>query len=143
MINVNNISPVETDFNDFLPDLTPMLDILFILLVFFMLTAGAVFQSLDLTLPSSVAEELSLLQEPKHITLEIRQDGYAVDGKQVQGFNELKLIIPSVIKQKKGYDLIVAGDKGISIERFLKVLTYLQSQGILAASILMQKETTE
>lgn len=140
MIRLNDTNSHGSVFNDLVLDLTPMLDILFILLVFFMLTAGAVFQSLSLTLPSSVAEELSLISEPKHIMLEIRQEGYAIDNKQMQSFNELKLAIPEIVKQKKGYELIVAGDKSIPIERLLKVLTYLQSQGIEAANILMQKE---
>lgn len=140
MIQINNTNQSGVDFNDLVPDLTPMLDILFILLVFFMLTAGAVFESLDLTLPSSVAEELSLVNEPKHIMLEIRHAGYVVDGQEMRSINELKLVLPDIIKQKKGYELIVAGDKSIPIEQLLKVLTYLQSQGIESANILMQKD---
>ncbi len=143
MIHLNDRALDGAGFNDTLPDLTPMLDILFILLVFFMLTAGVVYQSLDLTLPSSVEEELTLLNEPKHIMLEIRQESYAVDGQEIQHFDELKSVIPKVIKQKDGYELIVAGDKNIPIEKLLKVLTYLQTQGIETANILMQKEKTK
>jgi biopolymer transport protein ExbD len=72
----------DTVLSDIAPDLTPMLDILFILLVFFILTAGAVFQSLELTLPENVSEELELAHEPKHIMLEIRPQNYALDGEE-------------------------------------------------------------
>lgn len=126
---------------DSAPDLTPMLDILFIMLVFFMLTAGAIFQSLDLTLPSSVMEELSILNKPKHIMLEIREDSYSLDNKDITAFDKLKAAIPEIIKEKPEHELIIAGDKDIPIERLLKTLTYLQSQGIKAANILMQNET--
>jgi|GEM_PF-6677592 len=88
-----------------------MLNILFILLVFFILTACAAFQSLGLTLPSSVSEELSMVNEPKHFMLEIRQEGFVIDGKKVQNFKDLKLVIPKMIEQKKGYELVAAGDK--------------------------------
>jgi biopolymer transport protein ExbD len=121
-------------------DLTPMLDILFILLVFFMLTAGAVFQSLDLTLPSSVAEELTMVNEPKHIMLEIRKENYAIDGKKMDSFTALKQQIPNIIKEKPEHKLIIASDKQVPIEQLLKLLTYLQSQGIEAANILMKSE---
>lgn len=141
MIQLNEQGLHEAGLHDLMPDLTPMLDILFILLVFFMLTAGAVYQSIEITLPSSVQEELSLVNEPKHIMLEIRPDRFVVDGKQVPTLVALKQLMPKVIAQKPSYELVVAGDKGIAIERLLKVLTFLQSQGIVTANILMQEET--
>lgn len=143
MIRLYPHDPNDGTLRDLAPDLTPMLDILFILLVFFMITAGAVFQSLELKLPSSVAEELNLMNEPKHIMLEIREDSYAIDGKTIQSFEALKTTLPSIIETKPDYEVVVAGDKRIAIEELLKILTYLQSQGIEAANILMKKETTE
>lgn len=140
---INHMSPDSGDdiLNDLAPDLTPMLDILFILLVFLILTAGAVFQSLELTLPASAAEEIELVNKPKHILLEIRQVGYAIDGEELENFNTFKRNIVGLIRAKPTHELIVAGDKTIPIERLLKVLTYLQSQGIQTANILMQEET--
>ena len=126
--------------HDIAPDLTPMLDILFILLVFFILTAGAVAQSLELTLPSNVSEELELITPQKHIMVEIRNNDYAVDGKRVEKFADLKNILQSNVKNNPNHEVIIAGDRNISIERLLAVLTYLQSRGIQAANILMHKD---
>lgn len=127
---------------DLAPDLTPMLDILFIMLVFFMLTAGAVFQSLDLKLPSSVSDELSLVDEPKHMMLEIHAQAYVLDGQAIDDFDQLKAAVAAGVAANPGHELIIAGDKHISIERLLRVLTYLQSQGNQAANILMQHSDT-
>ncbi len=135
-------SKQQGSLNDHTPDLTPMLDILFILLVFFMLTAGAVYQSLDLTLPSSVAEELSTLDAPKHIMLEIHDNHYAIDGQKQAAFDDLKTALPVVLTKRPNHELIIAGDKDISMQRLLTVLTYLQSQNIQAANILMKGHTT-
>lgn len=143
MIQLEASDPQEGTLRDLAPDLTPMLDILFILLVFFMITAGAVFQSLDLTLPSSVAEELSIINEPKHIMLEITNSGYTLDGEAIADFSALKASLPQVIDAKQGHELIIAGDKSIPIEQLLNVLTYLQSQGIQAANILMKHEGSQ
>lgn len=140
MITLRHNDPHDGSLRDLAPDLTPMLDILFILLVFFMLTAGAVFQSLDVKLPSSVSEELTLLDKPKHIMLEIRGDSYALDGKKLADFSSMKDAISAAKKAKPDYELVIAGDKTITIDRLLKVLTYLQSQGIETANILMKKE---
>ncbi|WP_420548599.1 biopolymer transporter ExbD [Curvivirga sp.] len=130
----------EDILNDLAPDLTPMLDILFILLVFFLLTAGAVLQSMELTLPSSVSEELEMVDTPNHILLEIRNESYAVNGNSMDTFSKFKDAAASQVKEQANDSVIVAGDKDISMERLLEVLTYLQSEGIQVANILMQKE---
>lgn len=126
--------------HDLMPDLTPMLDILFILLVFFMLTTGAILQSLGLALPSSVAEDLPTVDAQKHIMIAIRSDGYKIDNKSLSEFSQLREQLPSILDAKPEHQIIVAGDKHISIERLLEVLTYLQSQGIAVANILLQHE---
>ncbi|USG59541.1 biopolymer transporter ExbD [Sneathiella marina] len=141
MIRLQAEDPHSGTLRDLAPDLTPMLDILFILLVFFLLTAGAVFQSLDLKLPSSVEDEINLVNAPQHIMLEIRSDSYAVDGEMINSFEGLKDTLKSTFLDKPDHELIVASDKRIAIEKLLEVLTYLQSQGIEAANILMRKET--
>lgn len=103
----------NTVINDLSPDLTPMLDILFILLVFFLLTAGAVFQSLDLTLPSSVTDELDIINEPEHILLEIRQQEFAVNSKPLSSFKQMERALDAQIKANPGHELIIAGDNAI------------------------------
>ena len=143
MINLQHSNLEDGTLRDLAPDLTPMLDILFILLVFFMLTAGAVFQSLDLNLPSSVAEELEIANAPKHVLIEIRHDSYAIDGKQVGSFVQFKQTAPALIRAKLGHKIIVASDKDVSVERLLRVLTFMQTQGIEAANILMQNEASK
>ena len=140
MIYLSNSQEPLSTWQVVLPDLTSMLDILFILLVFFMLTVGTVFQSLDLKLPSSVMQDIPQDNLKKHIVLEIGHGRYAVDGKPVMDFQKFKVLVVQHIKDKQDHEVIIAGDKNISIERLLKVLTYLQSQGIEAANILMQQK---
>lgn len=140
MIHLEQQRPDDGMLRDLAPDLTPILDILFILLVFFMLTAGAVFQSLDLKLPSSASRELSLLNEPKHVMLEIRSGTYALDGELIRNFDALKKAVPEVMAAKLGYELVIASDRRVTIQELLKVLIYLQSQGIETANLLMKNE---
>jgi len=124
-----------------IPDLTSLLDILFILLVFFILSAGASYRSLDLTLPKNVSEEATLPTPQKYIMLEIRAEGYAIDGRKFSNLEQLKSDLLQTLRTKPDLKLVVAGDKSVSIERLLNVLTFLQSKGIKAANILMQQET--
>ena len=130
----------ESAWHELVPDLTPLLDILFILLVFFMLSAGVALQSLELKLPTSVAETLSPLEPSRHLVLEIRRQDYLLEGRKIPTFVDLEAAIVAAIAAHPNDEIIIAGDRRIPIERLLKVLSYLQSQGIAAANILMQEE---
>lgn len=138
MIHLPHDQVQDGALRDLAPDLTPMLDILFILLVFFMITAGAIFQSLDLKLPASISGELVLLNEPQHIMVEIHEDKYVLDGTAVADFQDLTTILLPLIHDRPQHKIIVAGDRNATIERLLMLLGYLQAQGIEAANILMR-----
>lgn len=125
---------------DLAPDLTPMIDILFILIVFFMLVMGTPFQALEIVLPKDVREEAHFTGNENQITLEIRQGAYVINEKRMIDFAELQQYLQKLLHEKPEVELIIASDKDITIEALLKVLTYLESQGITTANILMQKE---
>lgn len=133
----------ENAKTDMAPDLTPMLDVLFILLLFFMLTAGVVFQSLNLKLPTGATDDENVSRMPRHILLEIRPGAFALDGRVVNGFDALKSAIPLAIRDKPGHEFVIASDKDVAIDALLKVLTFLRSQNVEAANILMRKEPAE
>ena len=140
MIHFRQSDRHDGAWSNLAPDLTPILDILFILIVFFMLTTGTVFQSLELKLPSAVDKELSEVNESASIMIEIVKDSYVMNGKKIRDMEQLKQQITTAVQSKPEHELMIAGDRNIPIERLLKVLTYLQSQGIEAANILMQNE---
>jgi biopolymer transport protein ExbD len=129
------------DDASFLPDLTTLLDILFILLVFFILTAGAVYKSLDLTLPEGAKEAAIAPSFKDHLMLEIRVNAYALDGEEFPDLTALKEKLLERVSKNGSDNLIIAGDKSAPLERLLPVLTYLQSLGVDTANILMKSET--
>ena len=140
MISLRDTNTQEQS-NLSVPDLTSMLDIFFILLFFLMLIVGSVFQTLDIKLPKSVSTQLPLLESEKKILLEIGVEGYALNGQKLADFAELKSRFPAVLKSKPDHKLLIAGEKSISMERLLQVLTYLQSQNVELANIIMQNKS--
>ena len=140
MISLRDTDTQE-ESNLSVPDLTSMLDIFFILLFFLMLIVGSVFQTLDIKLPKSISTQLPLLESEKKILLEIGVEGYALNGQKLADFSELKLRFPAVLKSKPAHKLLIAGEKSISMERLLQVLTYLQSQNVELANIIMQNKS--
>lgn len=141
MIQVESTDDREGTLRDLAPDLTPMLDVIFILLIFFILTANGSFRALDLALPQKGAELAPVMKEQKHLVLEINPAaGYKLDGKQYDNFRLLKNAVKQSIAAKPSHELVIAGGKKVTMERLLEVLTFLNAEGIQAANILMQKK---
>ena len=133
----------DTALADLAGDLTPMLDILFILLVFFLLTAGTTLRALDLELPKNVSEDLQPLDAPKHVLLQIKQDGFKIDDRALANFDALKAALPDAMRAHPEYSLIIASDRRVEVDRLLGVLTHLQSMGISATNILLNREEVQ
>ena len=141
MISLKAIHHKEQE-NLSVPDLTSMLDIFFILLFFLMMIVGNIFQTLDIKLPQSISTQLPLLEHEKKIILEIGPEKYALNGQSLSNFSDLKSHFPLVRKANPNYKLLIAGEKSIPMERLLEVLSYLQSQNVELANIVMQHKSS-
>jgi biopolymer transport protein ExbD len=134
-------SPENEGFlKDLIPDLTPMLDILFILLVFFMLTIGQVFEGMDLTLPKSTAQKIQQTQIDNMIVLSLgdHENSYAINNRKFVTIEGFKSDILKTVQDNPDEKIILAGDRTVSLERLLNILTFLNDNGIQTANILMQ-----
>ncbi|WP_121626216.1 ExbD/TolR family protein [Poseidonibacter antarcticus] len=119
------------------PDITPLIDVVFILLIFFIVSS--VFKkeelALVLNLPSSKAQELEV--EPKEISLEISKDKLAIYGKEVS-IEELDLKLAEIKDKKK--NIIVRIDKDVIYEKIVKVLDNLQKYELNNLSLVTKKD---
>ena len=108
-------------------DLTPLVDVLFILLVFFIVTS--VFKkeelALILDLPSSNSKELTI--EQKQISIEVNKNSFAFEGK-IMTLEEFDIKLKSVQKQDK--PIIIRIDKQVAYEKVVKILDLLQKYNL-------------
>jgi len=118
------------------PDLTPLIDVVFILLIFFIVSS--VFKKeelvLILDLPSSNAQELEI--EPKEISLEISTGKFAIYGNEVS-IEELEKKLSEVTNKKNS--VIVRIDKNVVYERVVSVLDILQKYDLNNLSLITKK----
>ena len=105
------------------PDITPLIDIVFILLIFFIVSS--VFKkeelALNLNLPSSTAKEMDV--ELKQLNIELSNFSLAYLGKSLT-FIQLDIKLSNVIKKDK--PIIVRIDKDVTYSKIVKVLDILQ-----------------
>lgn len=118
-------------------DLTAVIDVIFILLIFFIVTT--VFKkeelALVLDLPTSNAKEIEVKQD--QIFIELAQDKLAIKGIEVS-FESLENNLKAV--KEKNNPVIVRIDKKVEYQRVVKVLDLLQKYDLNNLALVTNEE---
>ena len=70
MININNNSR-KNIVNDFLPDLTPLIDVVFILIIFLILSINTASFSLEVNLPEDKDNSSKVISDNKYLEIHL------------------------------------------------------------------------
>jgi len=117
------------------PDITPLIDVVFILLIFFIVSS--VFKkdelALVLNLPTSSAQEIQLKE--KEIIIEINSEKLAIYGKEVN-IEDLDKQMNEIEDKKR--NIIFRIDKDVKYENVVKVLDVLQKNQLFNISLITE-----
>lgn len=139
----------HSQFSDeeFKPDLTPMLDIIFIVMVFLLLTANVNVQTLNVDIPKT--EEISALTRPDkpvisvgilHTNAEaITANKWAVDGTEFSDWAQFTAALLTARQQTPDKPIVIAADKKADVETMLNLLAFMQKHHISATNIVMEE----
>lgn len=144
------------------PELTPLIDIIFIVVVFLLLTANARILSIPVDIPSTDSEVSSNLPRKDSLNIAIRAEapfwqlklsstqpdmsgitsklGNSDETLSFESWAEFKSALVK-ITQEQDLALVVASDADASSERLIKLLALLNEQQLIDAHILMEPET--
>lgn len=135
-------SQPESDSNSFTPDLTPLLDIIFIVMVFLLLTANVQIKTLDVAIPQT--EDEAVLETPDRDLLAINvltsSPYWALQGETIEEWSDFTKQFLDAVEANPKMPVVIAADKQASVENMLKVLAFLQNNQITATNIVMEKE---
>jgi len=119
-------------------DLTPIIDVVFILLIFFIVSS--VFKkdelALVLDLPSSNASEMKVDEE--QVFIELSKQKLAIKGIEVS-FESLEDNLKAIENKNKA--VIVRIDKKVEYERVIKVLDLLQKYDLTNLALVTNEQT--
>ncbi|MDG2382975.1 MAG: biopolymer transporter ExbD [Pirellulaceae bacterium] len=124
--------PLKT-FQDEQPtlNLTPMIDIVFLLIIFFMV--GTKFAELEQTVPlevPSVGEVGALTPAPEKRIINVYNDGSIVLDRQTMSIDELKTKLTTATEQYPNLGIIVRGDAQGAFQNVASVLSACRHSGI-------------
>jgi len=125
--------------SDLMPDLTPLLDVMFMLIVFFLLTANSVPYALDVALPEDNESVSQAVEDPDmlSITLLPEERGWKINDEAYETEKAFKLALKEKASDNK--KVIIMGDKDVSMQKLLTVMAFLRKHNIEAADIVMEQ----
>ena len=118
--------------------LTPVIDVVFILLIFFMLATnfsqiGEI--NMDMTKESTTASE----EDIKVIKLLIRQDETVLSEGKVYDDNDLLNMIKIAIKDVSKYSIVLTSKDDVTYQRFLNLMSFLKTNDLNNVTIGLKK----
>ena len=118
--------------------LTPVIDVVFILLIFFMLASnfnkvGEV--NMDMTKESNTSSK----EDIKIIKLLVRQDQTVLSEGKVYDDSELLIMLNMAIKDTERYSIILTSKDDVTYQRFLNLISYLKTNKLNNVSIGLKK----
>jgi biopolymer transport protein ExbD len=129
MIRINH-KPKDDDFMNI--EITPLVDVVFLLLIFFLLTTSFINPSIDLTLPE--AETAQVADHTNPYTIAIAKDGsFTINQSPAQLEDITGIPIDS--------DVLVLEDKAGPYGVFVEILDALRKTGIEKISIVTNEKT--
>ena len=133
----------SSSFADLAVDLTPIIDILFIVLVFFILTANPVEHALKVDLPSKGAEQATALVVENSIQITLfTEKKWALNDQVFTDWPTTKSALKAAIKTAPKSEIIIATARDASVEQLLELMAFLQQENLQAAQILMDTATS-
>ncbi|MCH2037894.1 MAG: biopolymer transporter ExbD, partial [Rickettsiales bacterium] len=115
----------EEMISDLVPDLTPLLDVMFMLIVFLVLTSNTMQQVFDVALPEDTEDVLEFLEEHKTIKVTIfalnadTNDAWAVDDQKFNNYDAFKQSLLDAHNMSPDKKIIIYGDKSVALERLM------------------------
>ncbi|EAU55558.1 protein TolR [Mariprofundus ferrooxydans] len=109
-------------------NVTPLVDVMLVLLIIFMVTAPLLSQGVNVDLPD--AESPAMQQNVEPLVVSIQADGKLFIQKQAIELKQLAPRIEAIRKQKPGLPVFIRGDSKTPYGRVAEVMSLLETAGI-------------
>jgi TolR protein len=122
-------------------NVTPMVDVMLVLLVIFMVTAPLLTVGVPINLPKSSAAQVTQPKEP--IIVSLNQDEEAFIGNEKVAAEELKARLVSMAAEDPARIVYVRGDRGLPYGRVMDLLGTVNQAGFAKVSLLAEAAQTK
>jgi len=119
-------------------NVTPMVDVMLVLLIIFMVAAPLLQVGVPIELPQAKGKQLESSQEP--LAISVKADGSVFIGETAVELDEIAPKLKAIAKN--GYDeqIFVRGDKGVTYGTVMRVMGRISAGGFRKVSLVTEVE---
>jgi biopolymer transport protein ExbD len=118
-------------------DLTPMIDVVFLLLIFFLLTSVYAKPMMPLNLPEA---QSAVVSADPPVTIAIESDGTVHVNNQTATLQELHGVLSKLYSATETKDLNLMSDKSVPFGKVVEVLDLAKQAGVENISVITEKK---
>ena len=120
-------------------NVTPLLDLCFVLLIIFMITTPLMENSIDLVVPSSATAKTKVDSAETQIIQLDRNDVLKLNG-QVTNRSDLEAALAALKARDPQISVVVRPDRDLAIQKFIEVMDVLKRVGIGRVGVMTRRE---
>lgn len=117
-------------------NVTPMVDVMLVLLIIFMVTSPLMVAGVTVDLPETNASPVTGQDEPLSVTVDAKGDVYIQESKVDK--NELVAKLQAISGEKKDVRIFVRGDRNIDYGKVMEVVGKINSAGFNKVALLTE-----
>jgi biopolymer transport protein ExbD len=120
-------------------NVTPLLDLCFVLLIIFMITTPLMENSIDLVVPTSATAKTEVDPDETQIIQIDRHDVLKLNG-QVTSRTDLEAQLAALKARDPQTSVVVRPDRDLAIQKFIEVMDILKRVGIGRVGVMTRRE---
>jgi biopolymer transport protein TolR len=131
---MNNGKPNKRYMSDI--NVTPLVDVMLVLLIIFMATAPMMMQGVEVNLPQTTTKKIKFQGEPLILTVNKKREIYLEDHKM--GIEDLERKLKTIYKHRMEKEVFLKADREISFGFVMKVIAGVKRAGIVNLGLITE-----
>jgi len=123
MVSVGNEKRFMSDIN-----VTPLVDVMLVLLIIFMVTAPMMMQGVEVNLPQTTAKSIKTREDPMILTINKNREIFLED-RQIK-LEDLENKMKSIFKYRRDKEVLLRADREVPYGFVIKVIAGMKRAGI-------------
>ncbi len=113
-------------------NVTPLVDVMLVLLIIFMVTAPMMKRGIELELPRAKATYLRVREQP--VVISVKGSSYFFNGRRVS-LDMMRIRVRKVLSSRPKAQFVIEADRKTPFENVVKVMALLRGMGVVRVGI--------